>query len=90
MTTKDYIATYKGNGIETNVDFKAQFAHQNSTTSARSSRRPDWRAMIGEEAMLLGGDRRWRSARPATPTLAASNTGGSLATGTLSVDLSSP
>ena len=38
MTTKDYIATYKGIGIETNVDFEAQYAGQEFRRYPRSRR----------------------------------------------------
>ena len=39
VATKDYTATYKGIGVETSVDFEAQYAGQNLTMSAPSAPR---------------------------------------------------
>jgi hypothetical protein len=57
VTTKDYIATYKGIGIETNVDFEAQFAGQNfDDVRAIAAQAGLESLMIGEETMMLGGN----------------------------------
>ena len=86
MTTKDYIATYKGIGIETNVDFEAQYAGQNFDDIRALAAQTGLEAlMIGEEALILGGNTSLALGVTNTPTLAASNSGGALATGTLSV-----
>jgi hypothetical protein len=87
VTTADYSASYKGIGIETNVDFEAQYAGQNFDDVRAIAGRTGLEAlMLGEEAMILGGN---GSAVPlgttGTPTLAASTTGGTLGTLTLSV-----
>jgi hypothetical protein len=86
MTTKDYIANYKGLGIETSVDFEAQYAGQGFDDIRALAAQTGLEAlMIGEEAMILGGNTSLSLGVTATPTLAAANTGGALATGTLSV-----
>ena len=86
MTTKDYIANYKGIGIETSVDFEAQYAGQNFDDIRALAAQTGLEAlMLGEEAMILGGNTSLALGATATPTLAASTTGGSLATRTLSV-----
>ena len=79
MTTKDYIATYKGIGIETNVDFEAQYAGQNFDDIRALAAQTGLEAlMLGEEAMILGGNTSMALGVTATPTLAASTSGGSL------------
>ncbi len=86
MTTKDYIATYKGIGIETNVDFEAQYAGQNFDDIRALAAQTGLEAlMLGEEALILGGNTSMALGVTATPTLAASTSGGSLSAGTLSV-----
>jgi hypothetical protein len=86
MTTKDYVATYKGIGIETSVDFEAQYAGQNFDDIRALAAQTGLEAlMIGEEALILGGNTSLSLGVTNTPTLAASNSGGALATGTLSV-----
>jgi hypothetical protein len=86
MTTKDYVANYKGLGIETSVDFEAQYAGQGFDDLRALAAQTGLEAlMIGEEAMILGGNNSLALGATATPTLAASTTGGSLATSTLSV-----
>ena len=91
MTTKDYVATYKGIGIETNVDFEAQYAGQNFDDIRALAAQTGLEAlMIGEEAMILGGNTSMALGATATPTLAASSSGGSLAAGTLVGDLCRP
>jgi hypothetical protein len=86
MTTKDYIATYKGIGIETNVDFEAQYAGQNFDDIRALAAQTGLEAlMLGEEALILGGNTSLALGVTNTPTLAASTSGGSLTAGTLSV-----
>ncbi len=86
VTTKDFVAAYKGIGIETSVDFEAQYAGQNfDDIRALAAQTGLESLMIGEEAMILGGNTSMSLGATATPTLAASTSGGALATGTLSV-----
>ena len=86
VTTNNYVATYKGIGIETNVDFEAQYAGQNFDDIRALAAQTGLEAlMIGEEAMILGGNTSLGLGATATPTLAAANSGGSLAAGTWSV-----
>ena len=86
MQTKDYIATYKGVGIETSVDFEAQYAGQNFDDIRALAAQTGLEAlMIGEEALLLGGNTSMPLGVTPTPTLAAISSGGALASGSLSV-----
>ncbi len=86
VSTKDYVATYKGIGIETSVDFEAQYAGQNFDDIRALSAQAGLEAlMIGEEALILGGNTSMPLGATPTPTLAAANSGGTLASGTLSV-----
>ncbi len=86
MTTANYIATYKGIGIETSVDFEAQYAGQNfDDIRALAAQTGLESLMLGEEALILGGNTSLGLGVTATPTLAASGAGGSLSAGTLSV-----
>jgi hypothetical protein len=86
MTTQNYVATYKGIGIQTSVDFEAQYAGQNFDDIRALAAQTGLEAlMIGEEALILGGNTSLSLGATNTPTLAASNAGGGLATGTLSV-----
>jgi len=86
VTTKDFVATYKGIGIETSADFEAQYAGNNFDDVRALAAQTGLEAlMIGEEAMILGGNTSMSLGSTATPTLAASTSGGSLAAGTWSV-----
>lgn len=86
VSTQDYTASYKGIGLEQNVDFEAQYA-ANGFDDVRSQAglRGLQATMIGEEALILGGNSTLALGTTGTPTLAASTSGGSLATQTLSV-----
>ena len=86
VATKDYNAAYKGIGIEDNVDFEAQYAGQGfDDIRARAAKIGLESCMLGEEAMILGGNTSIALGQTPTPTLSASTTGGSLAAQTLSV-----
>jgi len=86
MTTKDYVANYKGLGIETSVDFEAQYSGQGFDDLRALAAQTGLEAlMIGEEAMILGGNGSLALGTTGAPTLAASTSGGSLSSGTLSV-----
>ena len=56
VQTKDYTATYKGIGIETSVDFEAQYAGQEFDDIRALAAKTGLEAlMLGEEAMIPGG-----------------------------------
>ena len=57
VTTADYTAAYKGIGIESNVDFEAQYAGQGFDDVRALAAKTGLEAlMLGEESMLLGGN----------------------------------
>ena len=86
IATKDYTASYKGFGLETNVDFEAQYAAQGFDDLRAIAAKSGLEAtMLGEESWILGGNTSVALGLTPTPTLAASAAGGSLATATLSV-----
>jgi hypothetical protein len=86
ISTADYFAAYKGIGLETNVDFEAEYAGMGfDDVRAQAGLRGLQATMIGEEALILGGNNSLPLGVTPTPTLAASASGGSLATGALSV-----
>ena len=86
VTTHDYTATYKGIGIETSVDFEAQYAGQGFADVRAIGAKTGLEAlMLGEEAMILGGDADFSLGTAATPTVAGALTGGSLGTSAQSV-----
>lgn len=86
VQTKDYVANYKGIGVETSVDFEAQYAGQGfDDVRAVAAKTGLESLMLGEEAMILGGCSSVPLGTTPTPTLAASASGGTLGTQTLSV-----
>ncbi|MGA9216599.1 MAG: hypothetical protein WBD78_14295 [Methylocella sp.] len=86
VTTHDYTATYKGIGVETSVDFEAQYAGQGFDDVRAIGAKTGLEAlMLGEEAMILGGSTSTPLGTTPTPTLTASTTGGTLAAQTWSV-----
>ena len=86
VTTADYFASYKGIGLETSVDFEAEYAGVGfDDVRAQAGLRGLQATMIGEEALILGGNNSLPLGVTPTPTLTASASGGSLASGTLSV-----
>lgn len=86
VSTADYTAAYKGLGLETNVDFEAQYAAQGfddlraiaALTGLQST-------MIGEEGVILGGNTSQLLGTTPTPSATPLTTGGSLADATYSV-----
>jgi hypothetical protein len=83
VSTADYTAAYRGIGIETNVDFEAQYAAQNMIDVRAVAGRTGLEAMmLGEEPLLLGGNGSLALGTMGTPVLVSSITGGSIATGT--------
>ena len=86
ISTQDFFASYKGIGLETSVDFEAEYAGMGfDDVRAQAGLRGLQATMIGEEALILGGNTSLPLGATPTPTLAASASGGSLASGTLSV-----
>jgi hypothetical protein len=86
VQTKDYVANYKGIGVETSVDFEAQYAGQGFDDIRAVGAKTGLEAlMLGEEAMILGGCSSTALGPTPTPTLLASTTGGTLAAQTWSV-----
>ncbi len=78
VATQDYTATYKGIGVETSVDFEAQFAGQEFDDVRAIGAKTGLEAlMLGEEAMMLGGCSSGLGVTP-TPSLTASASGGTL------------
>lgn len=80
VATHDYTATYKGIGVETSVDFEAQYAGQGFDDVRGIAAQTGLEAlMIGEEAMILGGCSSFMLGTTPAPTLSDVGVGGSLA-----------
>lgn len=85
-TSAEYLAAYRGVGLEKSVTFEADYAAQGyEDVKALAVRQTLESLMIEEEVTLLGGNTSLALGTTPTPTLAASTTGGTLATQTLSV-----
>lgn len=86
VTTQDYVAAYKGIGIEDNVDFEAQYAGQNFEDIRALAAKVGLEAlMLGEEILLLGGNGSVALGTTPTPSVSASTTGGGIGTVTVHV-----
>lgn len=86
VTTADYTASYKGIGIEDNVDFEAQYAGQGFDDIRAIAAKTGLEAlMLGEELLLLGGNGNVPIGTTNTPVTAPATTGGALAAATYSV-----
>jgi hypothetical protein len=86
VATRDYAASYKGIGVETSVDFEAQYAGQEfDDVRAVAAKTGLEGLMLGEEAMILGGNTSVPLGATSTPTLSAHTTGGTLTPQTWSV-----
>lgn len=85
-STVDYLAAYRGIGLEDSVTFEAQYAVEGfDDLRARAQQGLLRSVMIGEEKVILGGNTSVPIGTTGTPVLAASASGGTLATQTLSV-----
>lgn len=85
-TTADYTAIYKGIGLEDNVTFEAEYAGRTfEDVYAEAARDLLTATMIAEERVILGGNTSLALGTTPTPALAASASGGTLATATYSV-----
>jgi hypothetical protein len=79
VATQDYTATYKGIGVETSVDFEAQYAGQEFDDVRAIGAKTGLEAlMLGEEAMILGGCSSMTLGTTPTPSLSVWATGGTL------------
>lgn len=79
ITTQDYAASYKGIGIEDNVDFEAQYAGRGFDDIRAIAAKVGLQAlMLGEELLLLGGNGTVALGTTPTPSLSASTTGGTM------------
>lgn len=86
VSTQDYIAAYKGIGLETNVDFEAQYAAQNLIDVRAVAGRTGLEAlMLQEEQLIFGGNGTLALGTPGTPVLTGSASGGTLPAATYSV-----
>ena len=86
VSTQDYSASYKGIGLEGNVDFEAQYAAQGfDDVRAIAAQTTLEATMLGEESMILGGNTSLALGTTPTPTVAANAAGGTLAAQTWSV-----
>ncbi len=82
VATQDYSAAYKGIGVETSVDFEAQYAGQGfDDIRAVAAKTGLESLMIGEEAMILGGNASLPLGTTPTPTLSDVGVGGAVAAG---------
>ncbi len=85
-STAEYMAAYRGIGLEDTVTFEAEYAAEGfDDPKARAVEGTLRSLMIGEENMILGGNTSIPLGTTPTPTLVASTTGGSLGSLTLSV-----
>jgi len=79
ITTQDYLAAYKGIGIESSVDFEAQYAAMNFEDIRALGALTGLQAlMLGEEILLLGGNTSVALGTTPTPSCTGAITGGTL------------
>lgn len=82
----EYFAAFRGFGLENSVTFEADYAAQGfQDLKALATQQTLLSTMIEEERIILGGNTSVSLGTTPTPTLAASSSGGTLATQTLSV-----
>ena len=82
----EYLASFRGFGLENNTTFEAGYASKNfEDTKALAVQTTLEATMIQEERLILGGNTSVAMGTTATPTLSASGSGGVLAMQTLSV-----
>lgn len=85
-TTQDFTAAYRGIGLEDNVTFEADYAATSfDDVKALAVNGLLQSLMIGEEQVILAGNTSLALGTTPTPTLAASASGGTLASATYSV-----
>ncbi|WP_034302530.1 hypothetical protein [Herbaspirillum sp. RV1423] len=82
----EYLASFRGFGLENNVTFEANYASKNyEDVKALAVQTTLESTMIQEERLILGGNGSVAMGITGTPTLAGSTTGGTLAAATWSV-----
>jgi hypothetical protein len=82
VQVEDKAAAYRGLGIETSVDFEAQYAAENFADARAIAAKTGLEGlMLGEEILILGGNSATALGTPSTPVLVASTTGGGIASG---------
>lgn len=82
-STADYLAAFKGIGLEDSVTFEADYAAQGFDDVKAIAVQNLLRAvMIQEERIILGGNNSLPLGTTPTPTVATTNTGGSIAAST--------
>jgi hypothetical protein len=80
VTTKDYIAVYRGLGMEAAVDFEADYAADGfDDVKALAVKQLLESVMIQEEQIILGGNNALALGTTPTPSLTGETTGGTLA-----------
>lgn len=86
VSTQDYTAAYRGIGLETNVDFEAEYAGRGFDDIRAIAAKVGLEAtMLGEEALILGGNTSMALGTAPTPTVATQATTGGALGGTQSV-----
>jgi hypothetical protein len=86
VSTQDYTAAYKGIGIETSVDFEAQYAGMGfDDVKAIGAKTGLEACMLGEETLILGGNTSLALGTTPTPSTTPATSGGTLADATYSV-----
>lgn len=86
VTSADYTASYKGIGLESNVDFEAGYAAQGfDDVRALAAQTGLESLMLGEELIILGGNGAQALGVTPTPALASATTGGSFSDSTIKV-----
>jgi len=83
VTTADYIAAYRGLGLESNVDFEADYAARGfDDVKALAVQSLLESLMIQEEHTILGGNASLALGTCPTPSVTGSTSGGTVSTGT--------
>lgn len=86
VSVADYLAAYKGIGLESSVTFEAQYAAQNMADVRAIAGKTGLQAtMLREERLILAGNGSLALGVTPTPTLVGSTTGGTLVNQTWSV-----
>lgn len=86
VQTRDYNAVYRGIGLESSVDFEADYAAEGFTdVKTLAAQNLLESLMLQEESLLLGGNSSYALGQTTTPTLTAATAGGTLAAGSWSV-----
>jgi hypothetical protein len=86
VATADYTASFKGIGLESNVDFEAGYAAKNfDDVRALAARMGLESLMLQEESIILGGNNSLALGTTPTPSASAFTSGGTLADAAYSV-----